>query len=90
MKNGILELHKRHKNSWAKQTKQQNRFLYDFLKEDKLFNDSIEKSEFSQNLKLVDITSVYKNNDPLGNTNYRTVGVLPVVLKIFERIMQKN
>ena len=30
----------------------------------KLFNDSIEKSDFPQNLKLVDITPVYKKNDP--------------------------
>ena len=31
----------------------------------KLFNDWIEKSEFPQNLKLADITPVYKKNDPL-------------------------
>ena len=35
-----------------------------------LFNDSIEKSDFPQNLKLADITPVYKKNDPLGKTNY--------------------
>ena len=34
-----------------------------------LFNDSIERSDFPQNLKLVDITPVYKNNDPLDKTN---------------------
>ena len=36
----------------------------------KLFNDSIEKSDFPQNLKLADITPVYKKNDPLDKTNY--------------------
>ena len=36
----------------------------------KLFNDSIEKGDFPQNLKLADITQVYKKNDPLDKTNY--------------------
>ena len=56
----------------------------------KLFNDSIEKSDFPQNLKLADITPVYKKNDPLGKTNYRPVSLLPVVSKIFERIMENK
>ena len=56
----------------------------------KLFNDSVEKSDFSQNLKLADITPVYKKNDPLDKTNYRPISILPVVSKIFERIMQKQ
>ena len=55
-----------------------------------LFNDSIEKSDFSQNLKLADITLVYKKNDPSDETNYRPVRVLPVVSNIFERLMQKQ
>ena len=45
---------------------------------------------FPQNLKLADITPVYKKNDPLDKTNYRPVSILPVVSKIFERIMQKQ
>ena len=55
-----------------------------------LFNDSIERSDFPQNLKLVDITPVYKNNDPLDKTNYRPVSTLPVVSKIFKRIILKQ
>ena len=56
----------------------------------KLFNYSIEKSDFPQNLKLANITPVYKKSDPLDKTNYQPVCVLPVVTKIFERIMQKQ
>ena len=52
-----------------------------------LFNDSIEKSDFPQNLKLADITPVYKKDDPLDKTND---GPVSVVSKIFERIMQKQ
>ena len=57
---------------------------------DKLFNDSIEKSDFPQNLKLADMTPVYKKNDPLDKTIYRPVSILPVVSKNFVRIMQKQ
>ena len=53
----------------------------------KLFNYAVEKSDFPQNLKLADITQVYKKNDPLDKTNYRPVSVLPLVSKIFERII---
>ena len=56
----------------------------------KLFNYSIEKSDFPQNLKLANITPVYKKSDPSDKTNYQTVSVLPVITKIFERIMQKQ
>ena len=56
----------------------------------KLFNNLIEKSDFSHNSKLADITSGFKNNDHLDEINYELVSVLPVVSKIFERIMQKQ
>ena len=56
----------------------------------KLFNDSIEKSDFPQKLKVSNITPVYKKNYPLDKTNYRPVSMLPFVSKIFERIMQKQ
>ena len=56
----------------------------------KLFNDSIEKSQFPQNLKLADLTPVYKKNDPLHQTNYQPISVLSVVSKMFRRIMQKQ
>ena len=41
-------------------------------------------------MKLADITPVYKKNNPLDKTNYRPVSILPVVSKIFERIIQKE
>ena len=42
------------------------------------------------NLKLVDITPVYKKKDPTLVENYRPVSVLPFVSKIFERMIQKQ
>ena len=56
----------------------------------KLFNDSIEKGDLPQNLKLAGITPVYKKNDSLDKTNYRPVRVLSTLLNIFERITQKQ
>ena len=56
----------------------------------KRFNDSIEKSDFPQNLKLADITPAYKKNDPLDKTNYQPISILPVISKIFGRITQKQ
>ena len=45
---------------------------------------------FSKNLKLADASPVFKKKDKTFVENYRPVSVLPTVLKIFERIMQKQ
>ena len=41
-------------------------------------------------MKLADITPVFKKKDPLNQTNYRPVSVLPIESKLFEKIMQKQ
>ena len=56
----------------------------------KLFNEVLRTGNFPDKLKLADITPVFKKNNPLEKENYRPVSVLPVVSKIFERIMQKQ
>ena len=48
------------------------------------------KQNFSKNLKLSDITPVYKKKDPTLVENYRPVSVLPSVSKVFEKIIQKQ
>ena len=48
------------------------------------------KQNFSKNLKLADITPVYKKKDPTLVENYRPVSVLPSVSKVFERSVQKQ
>ena len=42
------------------------------------------KEHFSQNLKLADVTPVYKKKDPMLAENYRPVSVLPSVSKVFK------
>ena len=55
-----------------------------------LFNNAISNKEFSENLKLADVTPVFKEKDPLDKMNYRPVSVLPPISKLFERLMQKQ
>ena len=50
----------------------------------------IGQNKFPDNLKLADVTPVYKKSNPTLAKNYRSVSVLPTVSKIFERIMQKQ
>ena len=38
-------------------------------------------------LKLADVTPVYKKHDPNKSKNYRTVRIMLVVSKVFEKIM---
>ena len=55
-----------------------------------LINGSITKKEFPDKLKCADVTPVFKKGDNTSAENYRPVSVLPVVSKIYERIMQKQ
>ncbi len=46
--------------------------------------------KFPSKLKLADITPLYKKLEAIYKENFRPVSLLPVVSKIFERIMQKQ
>ena len=46
--------------------------------------------KFPSKLKLADISPIYKKLETVKKGNYRPVSVLPVVSKIFERIMDKQ
>ena len=52
-------------------------------------NEKITQKSFLNNLELADVTPVFKKEDVSLLKNYRPVSVLPVVSKIYERIMQK-
>ena len=55
-----------------------------------LFNECLITGNFSDNLKLVDITPVFKKKDSLNKENYRSVIALPSISKIFGKLMQKQ
>ena len=46
--------------------------------------------KFPSKLKLSDITPLFKKIDKTSKKNYRPINLLPVVSKIFERIMEKQ
>ena len=53
-------------------------------------NEIITQKRFPNNLKLADVTLVFKKEDASLLKNYRPVGGLPVPSKIYQRIMQKQ
>ena len=50
-------------------------------------NESLTNNKFPDTLKLSDITPVFKKLDPSDKANYRPVSILPLVSKVFEKIM---
>ena len=54
-------------------------------------NDAIVwENIFPDNLKFGDITPVHKEDETTNKENYRPVSVLPVISKIFERIIHNQ
>ena len=53
-------------------------------------NKIINKRFFPTNLKLANVTLVFKKIDPTLAENYRPVSVLPTASKVFEKLMQKQ
>ena len=50
-------------------------------------NESLTNNKFPDTLKLSDMTPVFKKLDPSDKANYRPVSILPLVSKVFEKIM---
>ena len=54
------------------------------------FNEPINSSKFPLSFKLANITSVFKNESRNHKNNYRPVSILPLISKVFEKIMNKQ
>ena len=50
-------------------------------------NESLTNNKFPDTLKLSDITPVFKKLDRSDKANYRPVSILPLLSKVFEKIM---
>ena len=55
-----------------------------------IINRCIDDAIFPEELKLANITPVYKKKDRLNKDNYRSVNVLVVLSKIFEMVMESQ
>ena len=53
----------------------------------KCINKSIENGTFPDSLKEAKTDSVYKAKHPFEKANYRPVSILPVLSKVYERLM---
>ena len=54
----------------------------------KIINDDISHSIFDSSLKRADLTPIHKLDDTTNKKNYRNISLLPVVSKIYEKILQ--
>jgi len=52
-----------------------------------LFNRCIDECIFPQCLKMANISPIYKKKDRLNKDNYRSINILPIISKIFERLV---
>ena len=55
-----------------------------------LFNQALTTEEFPGNLKNANVTPAFKKNNPLSKKKHRHVSVLPIVSKLFEKLMQNQ
>ena len=55
-----------------------------------IFNDCLNKAIFPNEMKIAEITPVFKKNDRISKENYRPVSILPVISKVFEKCILKQ
>ena len=55
-----------------------------------IINDCIENGIFPDDLKLADVSSIFRTEDSFKKENYRPVSILPHMSKFFERILYKQ
>ena len=55
-----------------------------------IFNSCIKNGVFPDQLKLADISPIFKSVDSMAKKNYRPVSILNSVSKLFEKLIQKQ
>ena len=55
-----------------------------------LINNCLKEGVFPDELKLADITPIFKKKDNLNKENYRPISILSHLSKVFERILHKQ
>ena len=54
------------------------------------FNTALHNCIFPNELKLADVIPCFKKKDPMDPTNYRPISLLPVISKVFEKIIHEQ
>ena len=71
------------------QTLKESEFTFKTLKN--CINQSLKTTgEFPGSSKLGNLTLIYKKDDPLDKSNYRPFSALPLLSKVYERIIYKQ
>ena len=52
-----------------------------------LFNTSLETSQFPDSWKLARVTPIFKEGDKAEKSNYRPISVLPIISRLFEKLV---
>ena len=52
-----------------------------------LFNTSIETSQFPDSWKVARVTPIFKGGDKAEKSNYRPISVLPIISRLFEKLV---
>ena len=52
-----------------------------------LFNTSIETSQFPDSWKIARVTPIFKDGEKTEKSNYRPISVLPVISRLFEKLV---
>ena len=61
---------------------------FSFSELTKCINKAFNENNFPDILKLSDIVPVFRKLDPTDKTNFRPVSLLPLLSKVFEKLVQ--
>ena len=50
-------------------------------------NKAIETGNFPDSFKMANVTPVFKKENPLDKSNYRLVSIMPLISKVYERVI---
>jgi hypothetical protein len=52
-----------------------------------LFNRSLQEGVFASSLKMANVTPIPKSERPLSASQFRPISILPILSKVFEKII---
>ena len=56
----------------------------------RLFNLYADENKFPDDLKLADVSAIFKKNDRTNKTNYRPISLHPTISQIFESLIYNS